>query len=247
MIIPELGPALGRIALPPATHPETAPVPLDRIRLELATAVFELRDDAQTWYTTGDREAAVEALGRSAWLTAWEAAVRETATLVADLIDERIRAAAAESRLPRRRRERILLSLGERKAVQARLGAGGLGLHAALEELDQVGSEFKAHSADRARALAWQEALTGAARQLESAWIALEEAVAQEWERWTPLVESARRWRRPRWVAWIVTVVVLGVAVYVGLVIGGYLPTPPWLREVVRTWWETWDRIVEPV
>jgi len=245
--VPELGPALGRVALAP--DPSSAhPILLDDIRLELATAIFGLTEDARAWSATGDRDGAVAALGRAAWLTGWEAAVRAVAERMTAAVDARIMAAAAESRIPSRRRRSLLLSAAERRAMHARLGGGSLSLAAGLDGLERVAHQVRdAGVLDRDAQNRWRGALTEAARRLETGWLELEEAVHQEWHRWTPLVESARRWRRPRWVVWSISLAVVALAVYVGLVVGGYLPGPRFLYGFARWWWNWWDRLVTPV
>jgi hypothetical protein len=245
--IPELGPSLGRVALAPDLISHHA-IPLDDIRLDLATSIFDLVADARAWSATGDRQGAVDSLNRPAWLTAWEAAVRSVAERMTAAIDERILAAALESKIPRRRRKQLQLSDAERRAVHARLGSGGLALAVGLDVLDQESQRLRETGVlDREAQERWRAALTEAARKLEKAWMTLEEAVDAEWHRWTPLVESARRWRRSRVVLWTVSLAVAAIAIYVGLVVGGYLPGPPFLDDFARWWWDWWDRLVEPV
>ena len=53
-------------------------------------------------------------------------------------------------------------------------------------------------------------------------------------------MERVRRWRRPRWPLWLITVVVVGAAAYVGLVLGGYLPVPAALDGLAQWWWARW-------
>ena len=45
-------------------------------------------------------------------------------------------------------------------------------------------------------------------------------------------------WRLPRWPVWLITALVLGAAVYLGLVLGGYVPVPPMLEGFARYWWD---------
>jgi hypothetical protein len=220
---------------------------LDSIRLDLATSIFDLAADARSWSSAGDREAAVDALGPAAWLAGWEAAVRSAAASVSSIIDARIAAAAAEARMPSRRRKRLLLNDGERRAIASRLGAGGIALNESLEVLERETSRMRQSGVvDRDAAERWRLALTGVARKVESAWMDLEAAASVEWARWTPFVESARSWRRPRWLLWLIALVVLGTAIYVGLVVGGYLPGPAVLERFSSWWWDWWYRLVEP-
>jgi hypothetical protein len=246
--IPELGPWLGRVPLPAggSSAPPTR-FPLDPIRLELATAIFELAADARAWSSAGDRQAAVEELGRAGWLTAWDAAVRAAAELVSRLIDDRIQAAGGESRMPRRKLRRLFLSDAEKRAVAARLGRAGFAFAEALDPVDREGGRLReAGVLDREAGDRWRDALTGAARHLEAAWLSLEEAADEEWHRWTPLVEAVRAWHRPRWILWLISAVVVASLVYVGLVVGGYLQGPKFLEGFADWWWRWWDRLVEP-
>lgn len=244
--IPELGPALGKVAMP-SRREGFRGSSLDQIRLDLATAIFEMAADARSWSSAGDRQAAVDALGRSAWLGAWEAAVRSVAERVAAETDTRIEAAASEARIPRRRRKKLPLSEAERRAMAARLGAGGIGLNESLDLLDRESRRMRESGVlDREAGDRWRTALTSAARKIESAWLSLEGAARAEWERWTPLVESARSWRRPRWLLWLITATLLAAAIYIGLVVGGYLQGPPFLDRFAQWWWDWWDRLVEP-
>lgn len=246
--IPELGPWLGRIPLPAGSSSgPPATFRLDPIRLELATAIFELAADARSWSSAGDRQAAVDELGRAGWLAAWEAAVRGAADIVSQAIDDRIRAAGVESRMPARKLRRLFLSEAEKRAMAARLGRGGFAFAEALEPVDREGHRLRSAGVlDREAGDRWRESLTGAARHLEAAWLTLEEAANEEWHRWSPLVESVRDWHRPRWILWSISAIVLASLVYVGLVIGGYLQGPQFLEVVADWWWTWWDRLVEP-
>ena len=234
--------------MPAGSSPLSSPrFSLDPIRLELATAIFDLAADARSWSSAGDRQAAVEALGRAGWLAAWEAAVRGAAELAARVIDARIEVAGKESRIPRRQLRKLLLSEPETRALAARLGRGGFALAEAMAPVDREGHRLReAGVLDRDAGDRWREALTGGARSLESAWLTLEEAANEEWHRWSPLVESVRAWRRPRWILWTISLIVLAALVYVGLVVGGYLAGPEFLDAFADWWWTWWDRLVEP-
>lgn len=246
--IPELGPWLGRIPVPAGNNVgRSTRLPLDPIRLELATAIFDLAADARSWSSAGDRQAAVDALGRAGWLAAWEAAVRGAADVAAGVIDARIEEAGKESRIPGRKLRRLFLSEPEKRALAARLGRGGFALAEAMAAIDQEGPRLRdAGVLDRDAGERWREALTGAARALEAAWLSLEEAASEEWHRWSSLVESVRAWRRSRWILWTISIIVVAALVYVGLVVGGYLEGPEFLEAFADWWWTWWDRLVEP-
>ncbi|HEU5170365.1 MAG TPA: hypothetical protein VFU46_07500 [Gemmatimonadales bacterium] len=235
--VPELGPALGRLTLP-ADPGGTGWVPLDDIRLELVTAVFELAAAARA-FDTDDAAAAVSALNRAAWLGAWEHAVATAAARIGELVTARLLAAAVESRLPRRRRDGLPLTAEDRRAIAARLGHGSLPFLRSLDALERLVPAASASGRRGEEALAeWPEALLSVARRLESAWLALEHAAAGELEIWTPAIEQVRSWRRPAWPLWTITAAALLLATYVGLVLGGYLPAVGPLEPLARALWQ---------
>lgn len=229
--IPELGPLMGRLAEPPRT---AAGAPLDDVRLALATRVFELAGAARAFCEVDDVVSAVQSLSRQGWLTAWEAAVDGAARHLADRLDFRLRSAASESRLPGRRLRQELLSEAERRGIGVRIGSGGWALVDALDAM-----EARAPLAPRSPQgfAAWCAALAEVARKLDSAWRGLEAAAAAELDAWGEDVGRVRSWRRSRWPLWAVTAVVLGVALWVGLVLGGFVPAPDWFRPVAEWWW----------
>jgi len=237
--VPELGPSLGRLGDPP---PEAPAGPLgarlDDIRLRLVTGLFELAGAGRAFAAAGDPDGAVASLGRVAWLALWERAVAASAERVAATVNAALQVAAAESRFPRRRLRAALLTPDDTRAIAARLGGGGGPFVAALDELEQVAQGATAHRArERPAGAEWRSALTAAARRLEAAWLALEQAAATEQRRWQVDVERVRAWRLPRWPLWLLTAVVLAGATYLGLVLGGYLPVPPPLAAFAELWW----------
>src|SRR5438046_10361786 len=132
--------------------------------------------------------------------------------------------------MPRRLRRRRLLTGPEKRAIAARLAAGGEPLVAALDALDAVRTRVREASVlDKAAHAEWQEALRTAARRLEAAWLALETQVADEHRRWADEIDAVARWRPSLWPL-VALWTPLGVAlVWLGLVLGGYLPAPAWL------------------
>jgi len=236
--MPELGPALGRLTHPPADENQgPLGVALDDIRLELVTGIFELAGAGRSFAMAGDREDAIASVGRVAWLDLWERAVAASADRVTAAVNAHCLAAAAESRFPRRRLRELLLTEDDTRAICARLGSGGAPFVAALDALDRAARAAGARGDRGGGALGWSDALTAAGRRLESAWLALDAAALAEQRRWREEIERIRGWRRPTWPVWLVTVVVLGAATYVGLVLGGYLPVPPPVRNLVEAWW----------
>jgi hypothetical protein len=62
-------------------------------------------------------------------------------------------------------------------------------------------------------------------------------AASREQERWTGEVESIRAWHRPLWPLWLITLLLLAIATYLGLILGGYVVVPPPLRSFAEFWW----------
>ena len=234
-VVPELGPLLGRLAAPPSSQPDRDGVPLDDIRLALATELFELAGAAREFTASGDVAGGIVSLARHEWLGAWDRAVTAAATRIGDRIDARLRSAAAESRLPASRLRRQLLSEDERRGIAVRIGSGGGGLVVALDALDAAARQATRSPGGLA---AWQGELAAVGRRLEKAWIDLEEAVRHEDAAWQDDIARVRSWRRPRWPLWAITAVVVAAAAYFGLIFGGYIAVPGPLRPVAEAWWE---------
>lgn len=243
LVIPELGPPLGRLVAPPPPSPGTPPhwIRLDDIRIALVTQLFDLLADARRWAREGDRELALATVNREAWEGVWSKAVLEVAQRAGTAISDRLVAAAREARLPARRIVNLTLDAVEVRALAARLAHGSAPLQQALVTLDQAASLARSDRAPSDAAHAWQEALTAAARRLEAAWLALEEGLAREWRTWEAEVEDLRAWRRARWPLVLTGVLLFTLALYVGLVLGGYLPVPGPLKGPVDALWARWS------
>lgn len=230
-VVPELGPSLGRLVLSPTEGAEgPLGARLDDIRLRLVSGVFELAGAARGFAATGDPEGAVGSLNRVALLGLYEKAVGTAAERIAATVNAQLQSAADESRYPRARLRRHLLTADDTRAIAARLGSGGAGFVAALDAMEQV-------ARTRPAPRDWQDALLAAARRLESAWLALEETAEGEQRRWRAEVTQVRSWRRPVWPLWLITALVLGAAVYLGLLLGGFLPVPARLAGFTSWWW----------
>jgi len=228
--VPELAPSLGRVIV--ARRRETLWVPLDDIREELATAVIELAGEGRGAAAREEREQVLEITGRRAWAAAWDRAVRRAAARVADALEAEIIRTARQVRLPRRRLRRHLLAMGEKRAIAARFGTGGAAFVAALDELDAAAARVqRATVLDKDAHADWQEALRTAARRVEAAWLALEAEVEEERRRWTPEIDTLTRWRPALWPIAVLWVPVAAALVWLGLVLGGYLPAPAWLAS----------------
>ena len=75
------------------------------------------------------------------------------------------------------------------------------------------------------------------ARRLEAAWSALIVAADRELAEWEPDIELVASWRRARWPLWTLTGLVLTIALWAGLLLGGYLPIPALLRPMAEMLW----------
>ena len=230
--VPELAPSLGRLIVPRRLGEPW--VPLDDIREELVTRILELGGRARAAAMREERDDVLAATARSAWTDAWQRAVRRTAERVGQALDHEIATAAARVRMPGRLRRARRLSSAEQRAIAARLAGGGGPLIAALDELDAIVPRAREASVLETDAhQAWQEALRTAARRLEAAWLALEHAVEDERRRWAPEIADVVSWRPPLWPLVTLWIPFAGAAVWLGLILGGYLPAPPWLAELL--------------
>ena len=206
--------------------------------MDLVTRLFDVAGAARSFAAAGDREGAIASLGRVAWLELWERSVAAAARRMTDTVNDRLREAAAESRLPQKQLSQFLLTIEDERAIASRLGSGGASFVSALDALEQT---IPAASASGARGRSgqeeWQSALATTARRLESSWLALATATRTEQARWKGEIEKVRAWRRPTWPVWTVTALLLLVLTYLGLVLGGYLPVPEALRPLAEFWW----------
>src|SRR5437773_3463860 len=191
---------------------------------------MELGGEARAAAADDERDRVLGVVSRRAWLGAWEAAVRRTGERVTAALDREIERAARRVRMPQGRRRRRLLTGPEKRAIAARLAAGGETLVAALDALDTAAARVREASVlDKGAHAEWQEGLRTAARRLEAAWLALETQVADEERRWAAEIDVVARWRPSLWplvALWTPLAVAL---VWLGLVLGGYLPAPAWL------------------
>lgn len=221
--LPELGPALGRLV-----HPASAS-PVDRllapVRLLLVTRLLEAAGEARRALQGGREPAARAALSPGAWAALWDAAAEQAAAILIRRLDERLLGAAAAARMPAWRADRHRVTDAEHRGIHARLGAGAGALLRSAGELD------------RAPGPEWAEQVLGTTRRLETAWSALTAAAARELAEWEADIEAVAAWRRPQWPLWTITGAVFAVAVWSGLVLGGYLPVPALLRPAAELVW----------
>jgi hypothetical protein len=153
---------------------------------------------------------------------------------VAGRIEAMLRSAAAESRLPGRRLRRILLTGEEKRGIAVRLGSGGALL---VDALDQMESTVRKTARGGEHGETWRTELARVARQLESAWVALEAAAAREEAAWREDAADVRAWRRKLWPLWLISLAVVLLLGWTALVLGGFLDAPGWFRPVADWWW----------
>ncbi len=233
--VPELGPHLGKLVTGTGRTP--GGLRLDAVRIRLVTRLFERAGESRRLAAREQRQEAVGALGRAAWLEAWEEAVRGAADLLVGRASRRIQAEAQAVRMPRRRRRRLGPGTVDRRAVTARLGSAGAGLVAALDAVERSAAALVLATGTEPMALtAWQEALTTTGRRLEAAWLALEETIERESVRWELVASDVAQWRRSLWPVVLVGVLALTGATWFGLVLGGYVASPEWLTSL-------WQRV----
>jgi hypothetical protein len=240
--IPELGPSLGRLVAPAAST--LAPrhwIALDDLRYALVTAIFARAGEAREWSAAEDTDLTVATLGRGSWLKAWETALSAVTDRAREAINLRLDGAAVEARMPRRFRNRLPLALGERNALKARLDAGSAPFREAVVKLEELGAAVRAAHGEGPVTVAWEGSISTAARRLEAAWLSLEDSLDLEWVRWGRDVEEVRAWRRPLWPLMLGGVAFAALAIYTGLLLGGYLPVPERLRAPVEWVWDRWS------
>jgi hypothetical protein len=230
--VPELAPSLGRIIVPRRQQPPW--LPLDDIREELATRVLELGGEGRRASAQesdgGDRQRVLEVTGRRAWTAAWDHAVRRAGIRVADAFDAEFSKTGRQVRMARRRVRRHLLTNAEKRAINARLGTGGGPFVAALDDLEAAAARVADASVLEKEAHAvWQEALRTVARRLEAAWLALESEVEEERQRWRPELDAIAAWRPSLWPIFLFWVPLSALLIWLGLILGGYIPAPEWL------------------
>jgi hypothetical protein len=216
---------LGHLIVPRRAHEPW--VPVDDTREELATRVLELAGAGRAAALRDDRPGVLKHTGRAMWLEAWEHAVHRVAQRVAERVDRDIEAAGYRVRMPRRARRARLLTAAERRAIAARLASGAGPFVATLDALDGAALRVREGGAFDATAHAlWQDELCRAARRLEAAWLALEAQVEGEAARWAPEIADTARWRPSLWPLFSLWVPLAALLLWLGLVIGGYLPAP---------------------
>jgi hypothetical protein len=223
VLLPELGPLLGRLAAAESER-SRRDSGLEAVRLELVSALFERSGAARARLAAGDPTGARAALGPGVWLELWERAIARASDAIQGEINRRLRRAAAESRFPTRRLSALLPGEEDLRILEARLSAAGIGFESALHGLD-------------GEKVPWHDALRLAAGELESAWERLVLAADRELGVWDARAAAIRGWKRPWGPLALSGAVLLALAIWLGLVLGGYLAVPGWFRPVAERIW----------
>jgi len=228
--VPELGPSLGKILT--GSGRAVAPV-VERQRLALLARLIEASGEARRLAAEGQRDGAIAALGLPVWLDAWEQAAGTIARAMIERANTTLDAHARAVRMPRRLRRKVLLDSAEARGLTGRLGACGADLVPALDALQARGDALRRATAAERNALDdWHHALLTAARRMEAAWLALEEQLEAEEVRWRQVAATVAAWRRPLWPVFAIGLPALAAALWLGLVLGGYVPSPAWLSRL---------------
>jgi hypothetical protein len=230
--VPELGPSLGKLVT--GSSRRVPGLDLDHFRMQLVTKVIESAGEARRLASSEEREAAMAALGKEAWLAMWEETVAAVSSKLTHRLNEHFGDIARSVNMPPNLRESVLLDESERRGVAARLGASGAGFISAVDAIEpRAAAVSTATGLERHALEAWQEALKLVARRLEAAWIELEASVDEEVHRWLRVARDLSRWRRPLWPVVVFGVVTTAVALWLGLIAGGFVTVPEWVRALL--------------
>ncbi|MGH7584569.1 MAG: hypothetical protein ACREL5_15250 [Gemmatimonadales bacterium] len=197
-----LGVELGKVA-----HPAGEGV-FDDVRLALVDALVAAKGAGR--------------LGQDEWETVFGAAMRSLRLRVLADVESNLRAAAANSRYPRRRIRRVLPDAVAAEALLQRLLAAGI----PLEHYEGFADDPITR---RARAAA-----------LEASWEAAVEVAATEQTRWRGVAAAVAAWRRPVAPLWVISVVAVLLAAILAAWLSGLIASPTWFKPVNNLWWSLW-------
>ena len=227
LIVPEIGPALGRLTAVPGARVGAVPAPrleLADLRLAMVGRLFELAGKGRE---TGDAAAAGALLAPDRLRQEWERGAGQVAARTLERIQASLVAAAARSGLPPRRLRRLAVSAEESALISARLRGAGVPYLDGLSVLDTAEDGTPA----------WAEALRDAMRRLELCWLELEQRALAEERAWESEAGLIGAWRPARWPRWVAAGIIGLLLLYIGLVLGGFLPVPPGADGIASWWW----------
>jgi hypothetical protein len=161
---------------------------------------------------------------RAGWLAVWERAVASAERTISGEIEARLREAARASRYPARRLRDELATAEDRQLFAARLSAAGIGYEDAVARLEEAPGVM-------------DEQLRRVCGELEAGWERLVTTAGEELARWDLRAARIRTWRRPWTPLAIGSGILLAIATWLGLVLGGYLDSPTWLRPLADWVW----------
>jgi len=227
LIVPEIGPALGRLTAVPGARVGAVPAPrveLADLRLVMVGRLFELAGKGRE---AADPAAAAAILAPDRLRQEWERGAGQVATRTLERIQASLASAAARSGLPPRRLRRLAVSPEESALISARLRGAGVPYLDGLSVLDTAEDGTPA----------WAEGLREAMRRLELCWLELEQRALAEERAWEAEATLIAEWRPARWPRWVAAGILGLVLVYIGLVLGGFLPVPPGADRITSWWW----------
>lgn len=156
------------------------------------------------------------------WEAAFADAMRSLRMRVIADAESALRAAAAKSGYPARRLRARLPDALAADMLLNRLLATAI----PLERLDVLATDPQSQRLRAAAAdTAWEQA------------IAVASAQSVEWSR---VAVGVAAWRRNTALVWVVSGVIVALAVLLGAWLSGVLPSPGWFRPINTFWWRWW-------
>jgi hypothetical protein len=186
--------------------------------------LFELAGKARE---SGDPAAAAALLAPDRLRQEWERGAGQVAPRTLERIQGALAASADRSGLPPRRLRRLAVSAEEAALISARLRGAGVPYIDGLTALD-LAEDGTAE---------WSTALREVMRRLELSWLELEQRALAEEMAWGSEAALIAEWRPARWPRWVAAAIVGLICIYVGLVLGGFLPVPPGADGLASWWW----------
>jgi hypothetical protein len=227
LLVPEIGPALGRLTAVPGARVGAHPAPrveLGDLRLAMVGRLFELAGKARA---SGDPAAAAALLAPDRLRQEWERGAGQVATRTLERIQSSLATAAERSGLPARRLRQLTVTAEESALLTARLRGAGVPYVDGLTSLDLA----EDGSAE------WADALLEAMRRLELCWLELEQRALAEELAWGSEGARIAGWRPSPWPRRVAAGAIVLILVYIGLVLGGFLPVPPGAERIASWWW----------
>lgn len=228
LLVPELGPALGRLTTVPGARVSAPPAPRDDLadlRLGFVGRLFDLGAAARR---AADAEAAAAIITPGRLRHEWERAAALVADRVVGRLGASLKIAGERSGISARRLRKAMLTPDETALLRARLLGTGVPFTDGLSALDVA----------EAGSPEWGEALLDSMRCAEECWLRLEQGTVEEQEAWSEEILRLASWRPSPWPRRLAAAGTLILCLYAGLVLGGFLPVPAFLRPAADWWWQ---------